>query len=253
MVLVFPDRRSLLHAFVGQDELMKIEGSETSNFVKPTRISVRDSFGELVDLCLDGDVVVRLALSPGAPEVKVPMQRVTYLASGDTREDDQEDFASDLGMSFDFENGLYRVSHTPMHPRLSADFITGGEDSNKENNDEIWETDDEFEDATESISPTDEKQAVDTEMEDEDETDVETAEDRVRAALERTAAMFGPSAKPAKMVVLPDEAPQDHHFIRSTTQPLNGNFIGRVAKEQNILFSALPEGERLFTSHLMED
>lgn len=138
-----------------------------------------------------------------------------------------------------------------MHPRLNADPITGGEDSNgEEDNDGIWETDDDFEDATENISPVDEKEAMDIEMEDEEVTHVETAEDRVRAALERTAAMFSPPAKPARMVVLPDEAPQDHHFIRSTTQPLNGKFIGRVVKEQNILFSALPEGERLLISHI---
>ena len=106
MVLVFPDQRSLLYTFFGEDHLRHIEGSNASNSTMPAPISVRDSFGELVDLCLDGDVVVRLALSPGAPEVKVPMQNVTYLISGDTRDDDQEDFASDSGMSFRFESGL---------------------------------------------------------------------------------------------------------------------------------------------------
>lgn len=237
MVLVFPDRRSLSYNFFGEDHLTGIEHSEPSDSTKPAPISLRESFGELVDLCLDGDIVVRFALSPGSPELKVAMQRVIYLASGDTREDDQEDFASDLGMSFD--------SSTPGNAlRLSTDLIVGGEDGKgEEDNDEIWETDDEFEDATDNISPIDEKEAMDIEMEDDEATHVETAEDRVRAAIERTAAMFGPPTKPAKMVVLPDEAPQDHHFIRSTTQPLSGNFIGRVVKEQNILFSALPEGK----------
>ena len=139
-----------------------------------------------------------------------------------------------------------------LHTRLSANLIIGEEDSkDEEDHDETWETDDEFEDATDNISPIEETEAMDIEMEDDEATHVETAEDRVRAALERTAAMFGPPTKPAKMVVLPDEAPQDHHFIRSTTQPLNGSFIGRVVKEQNILFSALPEGERLLISHPM--
>ena len=131
-----------------------------------------------------------------------------------------------------------------MYPRPSADLVIGEENSKgEEDSNEIWESDDELEDATESVSPVDENEAVDIDMEDDGGNQVQTAEDRVRAALERTAAMFSPPAKPAKMVVLPDEAPQDHHFIRSTTQPLSGNFIGRVAKEQNILFSALPEGE----------
>ena len=104
MVLVFPDRRSLLYTLGGQDHLMDTEGSETSDTSRPAPISIRDSFGEIVDLCLDGDIVVRLALSPGAPELKIPMQRVVYLSSGDTREDDEEGFASDLGMSFGFED-----------------------------------------------------------------------------------------------------------------------------------------------------
>lgn len=136
-----------------------------------------------------------------------------------------------------------------MHSPLNADLFIDDDDKESEGDyDSTWETDDEFEDATESASPSDENEAVDTEMED-DGNHVETAEDRVRAALARTAAMFNPPAKPAKMVVLPDEAPQDHHFIRNTTQPLNGSFMGRVAKEQNILFSALPEGKRLLRLH----
>lgn len=83
-----------------------IEHSEVSSSTTPAPISLRDSFGEVVDLCLDGDVVVRFASSPGAPELKVPMQRVAYLSNGDTRDDDEDDFASELGMSSDFENGL---------------------------------------------------------------------------------------------------------------------------------------------------
>lgn len=101
MVVVFPDRSSLRNTFHGPHLPRDIEHSEISSSLTPAPISVIDSFGEIVDLCLDGDVVVRLALSAGAPELKVPMQRVAYLSSGDTREDDQEDFASDLGMSFD--------------------------------------------------------------------------------------------------------------------------------------------------------
>ena len=40
--------------------------------------------GEVVDLCLDGDVVVRLGASPGCTEIKATRDRIVVIKSGDS-------------------------------------------------------------------------------------------------------------------------------------------------------------------------
>ena len=119
-----------------------------------------------------------------------------------------------------------------------------------EDYDMMSDTDEEHEEYGSTSSWTDDEDKNDELEEDNGEENPGSAEDRVSAALTRTAAMFSMPEKPRGMVILPEEPPKDHHFFYHRTQPPNGNFFGRVAKEQQILFSALPEGKHVFRAGL---
>ena len=69
---------------------------ENANTALQSPIALKDCFGEVVDLCLDGDVVVPFASSPDAPESKVSSDRLVYVSSGDTLDDEGDDFASNF-------------------------------------------------------------------------------------------------------------------------------------------------------------
>lgn len=200
-----------------------------------------DWFGEVVDLGTDGLLVVRLGASNEVRDIKVPIEKILVVVSGDD--------TSDFGSADASEEEVWDGDEESVRDYDSDDVIEetieyeGGTRLDDDEGDEMWMTDDE-DGAGESEegdvkasngspprapqSPTEQSQPsrlTDTIMHD-------IANDGIWFSSNPT--------MPAQFAILESVPPSDHHFL-SKRVDLSANLMRRITKEQNLMTS-LPGG-----------
>ena len=216
--------------------------------------------GEVVDLCLDGDVVVRLGAASEVLELKIPPDRVTAIVSASTSssglsdeedDDDGESYFSDA-MSMSDGESHHEVDREPVGPIDVSVEYEGGEKLNDDDDDEgMWATDEE------DVGGLDVQKSGDDDDDDDDQVTQHVnlvQDDSVqfdgRTALEPPNVSFSAeaprslssySSMPPGFSVLEGGAPLDHHFF-GLSRPLSADLMRRVTKEHKIMQSSLPDG-----------
>lgn len=175
-----------------------------------------DILGEVVELCLDGQVIVRCGATSGAEDVKKAIAQLAVVASGrpqddsdyDMLEDDEEDWSDDIHSTSDDE-----TSQRPIDVQIEYE---GGEKMDTEDNEDVWSTDEDIETTS-------------------------THDDQQPPAIAQTLEQGSTEVTQIpRFIVLENEAPDDHHFIRETYRP-TGKIMQRIMKEHRILQSSLPD------------
>ena len=213
--------------------------------------------GEITDLCLDGDIVVRLGAAFEVREVKLPLERVRKIASanaGSSEYSDEEDEyeVEDLYVSDAMSVSDQQTDHETDQDSVEAMDISveyeGGEKLNDEDDDEeMWATEEEdienldMQKSAKNDSRLD--QYLDPMKDGYTQLDGEIAQapPNVNPSTHSPITYSSYSSKPPGFCVLESEAPPDHHFVRST-RPLTADFMRRVMKEHKIMQSSLPDG-----------
>lgn len=217
-----------------------------------------DWFGEVVGLDLDGQLVVRLGALPEARDIRVPVNGVIVVASGDdmsfsgSEDGEDESGSSDEDMAMSDTNpddssaeAIETVYEYDDGRRHDAD---GDEDL------EMWTTDEE--DA--SLIDTSMNEPTPDEIPDATVNDInnstEILENNDSEGKTPSPQLAGgwhsigseirfpsyPNMLP-QFLVLFDPAPSDHHYFASPST-LTAHLMRRIAKEHKILRSSLPDG-----------
>ena len=192
-----------------------------------------DWCGEIIDLCLDGQLLIRLGAAAEVQEIKSPPGRILVVPSED--QDDDSDWTDDEDeesgwtdeMSLDESESDPDNDHTID---VSVEY-EGGENLDGDADGAMWTTDEEANDDTDthkekisSITPA-----------------IRTIRPNVTLERPDRAISFKDySTMPEQFAIL-GGAPDDHHFT-STSRPLTANLMRRIAKENGIIQQSLPDG-----------
>ena len=193
--------------------------------------------GEIIDLCLDGQLLIRLGAAAEVRDIKSPPGRILVVPSED--QDDDSDWTDDEDEESGWtdEMSLDESESDPDNDdaiNVSVEY-EGGENLDGDADGAMWTTDEEAnEEANEDTGTYREKTSSIT---------PESRTTRPKIALERpdrAISFKNYSAMPEQFAVL-DGAPDDHHFT-STSRPLTANLMRRIAKENGIIQQSLPDG-----------
>ena len=203
------------------------------------------SFGEVTELCLDGDIIIRLGASPDAREIKTTPERVLVIASGDTRSTDvASDWEADETDSADSEvesdsDGDDDTDESTASTGVKVEY-EGVMVIGKENNVDMWETDDE--DTSTDKSDSDDKSNEDMRKDQPDFSHSRlTGLPPTPIATCPAISISNYGSLPETFSIIEASAPQDHHFFNQKAT-LSGEQMRRVSKEYRILASSLPDG-----------
>ena len=192
-----------------------------------------DWCGEIIDLCLDGQLLVRLGAAAEVRDIKLPPGRILVVPS--ESEDDDSDWTDegDEEPGWTDEMSLDE-SETELDNDDAIDVSVeyeGGENLDEDADDAMWTTDDEededkgtYKERKSSITPV-----------------IRTIQPKI--ALERPDRVISYKDYPAmpEQFAILEGAPDDHHFT-STSQPLTATLMRRIAKENGIIQQSLPDG-----------
>lgn len=180
-------------------------------------------FGEVVELCLDGSVILRCGPSGDPKDLKKAVSGLAVIASG-TMEFDAEDEAGDMDvedeqsdMSDEVESTSDRTETTSPEPiEVEIEYEGGEKAGDDDDGEDAWSTDDE----------------------DDDTKDEQQGEDLNPVHVSETPP--ADSKVPLSFEIL-ESVPQEHHFLfhPGTLGPEN---MRRIIKEHKILETSLPEG-----------
>ena len=215
----------------------------------PTHPETKYCFAEVIDVCNDGDIIVRFGFSPGADEVKIRPDRVMIIASGDTIDSEEgSEWTDDETVSNSSEATIGDVTDS---------------DDNEPTNESAGAADMEI-DCEEVVALDPEGDGPYMWL-----TDVEKDLRR-----KRSQADHGPDEEPSKsndaisadgippnasdpitldsnsalksghmppfFSVLDSPVPQDHHFLTKSSNTTTEQ-LRRISKEHKILASSLPD------------
>lgn len=210
--------------------------------------------GEVTDLCLDGEVVVRLGAASEVREVKVPVPRMIVIAPVNTSDsdysDEKDDGESYLSDAMSVSNGE-TDTETDRESWGAIDVSVeyeGGENFDDNDDEEMWTTDEE------GVGVLDTQKSNDDNDDQIDQHSDPMNDRSVRldgeVALERPklgsnadtpTSLSSYSSMLPRFSVLEDHAPSDHHFF-SLSRPLTAELMRRIMKEHKIMQSSLPDG-----------
>lgn len=210
--------------------------------------------GEVADLCLDGEVVVRLGAASKVREVKVPMERVLFISSANTdssdysdeEDDDDESYFSDA-MSVSDEETDHETDQVSVGAIDVSVEYEGGEKLNDDDDEEMWATDEEDVRGLDTQESSNDDAQVDQRL---DPTKDGVVQLDVGMALEPPTAsssadtpmsLSSHPSMPPRFSVFEAGAPSDHHFF-GLNRPLTADLMRRVMKEHKIMQSSLPDG-----------
>ena len=212
--------------------------------------------GEITDLCLDGDVIVRLGAALEVREIQLPEERIKAIKSASRRsseysDDEYEDEDEDSYLSDAESMGDEQTDHEIYQGSVKAVDISveyeGVETLNEDDDEGMWTTDEE------------DIENLDTPKSAKNDCQLDQHSNPMKdgiAQLDGAMALPPPnvssithlsityssySSKPPGFCVLESEAPPDHHFFHST-RPLTADLMRRVMKEHKIMQSSLPDG-----------
>lgn len=222
--------------------------------------------GEVADLCLDGEILIRLGAASEVREVKIPVERVIIVASADTASSDYSDEEDDDDDGESFFSDAMSVSDEEIDDETDDQSVgaidvsveyEGGEKLNDDDDEEMWGTDEE------EVGDLDTQKSSDGD--DQSDQLLDPVNDEV-VRLTRTPGSHTPidggraleppkvsynadipnplssySSMPPRFSVLEGEAPPDHHFF-GLSRPLTAELMRRIMKEHKIMQSSLPDG-----------
>lgn len=219
--------------------------SERSNHAQELSYELASIIGEVVDTCLDGQVVVRLGASSDTRDVRVSLDRIVVIASADSDPrvhdgdldysvsnytDDEEldleemDYASDVDSYQETDMSVEPIDITIEYEGGHKLEASGPEDEDEE----MWTTDEESDQRqSTTLVP-----AVQTEYE----SDKAANSNDISPML-----LTSYSSMPSQFAVLDESAPTDHHFFKESRN-FTADTLRRVMKEHKILQSSLPDG-----------
>ena len=209
------------------------------------------SFGEVVDVGLDGQLTVRLGALEEVRDVKCTVDRVVVVSSSDddttaTDDSDEEDY-KDTEDEDDIS-----ISSLEPEPASSTVEYEGGTRLDLDSDEEMWSADDETvpELRTDSV-PSLQTDSVPPQMasEDSEGEDPLTEESDNTKRTNHPWKSTGPEISFSKHVSMPpqfsmldDSPPPDHHFLSRARPALTRELLRSIAKEHLILRSSLPDG-----------
>lgn len=212
--------------------------------------------GEVTDLCLDGEILVRLGAASEVREVKIPVERVLVVALADTGSSDYSDDEDDDDDGESFFSDAMSVSDEQIDDETDQDSIgaidvsveyEGGEKLDDDDDEEMWGTDEEDVGALDTQKSSDGDDQVDQYLDPVNDELVrldgrlasETPKVSSNADIPNSLSSY--SSMPPRFSVLEDEAPLDHHFF-GLSRPLTAELMRRIMKEHRIMQSSLPDG-----------
>lgn len=212
-------------------------------------------FGEIADLCLDGELVVRLGAASEVRDVKLPVERVKVIASaraGSSEYSNGEDHDGDSYFSDamsvsneDIDNETERESVKAVDVSVEYE---GGQKLNAEDDDEgMWATEEEDPEDFETQKSSDKDCRLDQHLNPAQhgfaQLDGGMAQETpdVSSSTHTQIEFSSFLSRPPCFSVLEGEAPSDHHYLGST-RPLTAELMRRVMKEHKIMESSLPDG-----------
>ena len=232
-----------------------------------------DWFGEIVDLDLDGGVIVRLGAASEVCDIKLPFERCVVVASyeyGDGTSDSSEDEESDDEPVRSWRSD-YRsdsdIDSTKSGLTIKMEIeYEGGDRMDNESDEEMWTTEDEDQ-MPDSIPISSKPKADEADptntpsgalSENQEDTpsvkslDLQSAHveqsDNAATSTAATSKALGSELQlsqypsmPVQNVLLEESPPADHHFIDSPSN-LVAPVLRRIMKEHRIMNSSLPEG-----------
>lgn len=205
--------------------------------------------GEITELCLDGEVMVRLGAACEVRDVKYCVERLEVIAPAitgsseysDEEDDDGESYFSDA-MSVD-DDGSDRETDQESGGAMDVSVeYEGGEKLNDDDDEEMWATDDEDVGATGMQKSRNEDHPVDLQS---GLVKNEFVQLDVGMSLSYNAdtpvSLSSYPLMPPRFSVIEGPAPLDHHFF-NMSRPLTAELMRRVMKEHKIMQSSLPDG-----------
>ena len=232
----------------GQPGSLKVP--ESVEDIDPERYAGRNEtincFGEVVELCLDGDVIVRLGVSSDAREVKIATERVFVVANGDSRDmdsdfgdlDEESEWEDEVSGSEASEDTTESPSTNEMSESTSSREAGRASvaDAAKEHGGDVdvWETDAES-------SASDDQSVMDHHAE--QPLNHSETEDRVHSLDQPEPSLSRRTFPnmPDSFAILDSVAPFDH-FMFSNFKTLTGEQMRRISKDYRTLATSLPEG-----------
>lgn len=211
--------------------------------------------GEVTDLCVDGEVVVRLGAASEVREIKVPAERVIVIAPADTGSSDYDDEGDDDGESY-FSDAMSvsdeETDHWTDQGSVEAIDVSveyeGGEKLNDDDDDEgMWATDEEDVGGLATQKSGDGDDQVDQELDPVKDEFVQLdggmalEPQNVSVHADTPVSLSSCASMPPRFSVLEGAAPSDHHFLGSS-RPLTADLMRRVTKEHRIMQTSLPDG-----------
>ncbi len=227
-------------------------GSPSSTLQGNSLLQGTEWVGEVTDLCLDGEVVVRLGAASEVREVKLPMERVLVISPANAGSSDYSDEEDENGESY-FSDAMsvsgQETDHETDQESVGAIDVSveyeGGEKLNDDDDEDMWATDEE--DArdldTQSFSNGDTQgdQHLDPGKDNFVQLDGETALEPPSSNADTPTSLSSYFSMPPHFSVLEGAAPSDHHFF-GLSRPLTADLMRRVMKEHKIMQSSLPDG-----------
>ncbi|MCJ1352534.1 MAG: hypothetical protein MMC33_002518 [Icmadophila ericetorum] len=207
-----------------------------------------DWFGEVIDLGVDGRLAVRLGASREVRDVKIPIEQIIVVVSGDdasqigSHDDSGEEWDDDDEGSNSMEN---YDSDDVIEETIEYE---GGTRLDNDEGDDAWMTDDEGGD----IASNEENGAKDPKKQPRDVSKSSThypgptqpteIGDTIMKDITSDEIWFSSNpTMPAQFTVLEGAPPSDHHFVHKTVD-LSAHLMRRIMKEQKLMTSSLPGG-----------
>ena len=189
----------------------------------PSDYSLLAHFGEIVDLCLDGDAIIRCGPPDQARDIKVPASKVAIVVSSQLDEDSGTEYESESDWSDNATDSVSDVtgspaSNSPEPIKVEIEYEGGKKIGGEGEDDAMWMTDEEN-------PPTNEPNLMEG-------NSTEHGPDE---------SCPEPQNKPSQFILLDQPAPSDHHFAQNM-KSLSSNVLRKIAKEHKIMDGSLPEG-----------
>ena len=208
--------------------------------------------GEVMDLCLDGEVMVRLGAACEVRDVKCCVERLrvtTPAISGSSEYSDEEDdgelyFSDAMSVGDDGSDG--ETDQESGGVDVSVEY-EGGEKLNDDDDEEMWATDDEDIGASDRQKSSNADYPLDLHaglMKDEIvqlDGGMASSSQSLSYTANAPVSLSSYPSMPPRFSVIEGAAPSDHHFF-DMSRPLTAELMRRVMKEHKIMQSSLPDG-----------
>ena len=192
-----------------------------------------DWCGEIIDLCLDGQLLIRLGAAAEVRDIKLLPGRILVVPSED--QDDDSDWTDDEDEESGWTDEMSLDGSESDPDNEDADDISveydGGENLDGDGDGAMWTTDEE---ENEDTGTQKEKASSITPK-------IKTTRPNIAPERpDRVVSFKNYSAMPEQFSIL-DGSPNDHHFT-STSRHLTASLMRRIAKENGIIQQSLPDG-----------